>query len=85
MPAEATPRQEQRGPLAAVAAGRLAQPVAGERRGDLVGLLAQQPGDDQRSGGARHQRRDVEQQRAHEVRDDGRRPRPLGAAQVARA
>ena len=48
----------------------LAQPVAPERGGDLVALLAQQAGDDERLGRAGHDGGDVEQQRAHEVRDD---------------
>ena len=66
-------------------AARLAQAVAREGGRHLVGLLAQQPGGDQPVRRAREARGDLEQQPAHEVGGDGRRPRRGLGAQVGAA
>ena len=79
-PPRALAREQHGGPLAAAAPLALLQPVGGERRRHLVGLLAQQPRRDQPLRHALEQPRDVEQQRAHEVRGHGRRPRRRLAA-----
>src|SRR5215212_9054262 len=63
--------EPQRAPFAPGAPPRLAQPVAPERGGDLVALLAQQSGDDQRLGRAGHDAGHLEQERPDEVGDHG--------------
>src|SRR5215218_10176397 len=73
--------EPQRAPFAGGASLRLAQAVARERGGDLVALLAQEAGDDQRPGRAGHDLGDVEQERPDEVGDRGRGPRPGVATQ----
>src|SRR5688500_5718400 len=72
------PRQDERRPLSALAAGALGEALALlEGRRDRVGLGTQQPACDEhaRRLAVESLAREVLEQRAQEVRDDGRRRR----------
>src|ERR1044072_1702056 len=75
--------QQQRRPLAALAAGALAQAVKREGGGDLVGLVRQEAGGDQRAWRIGERAGVVQQQRAQQVGEHGGRGWDRVAAQIA--